>query len=242
MLGRAVAANQHAATAHNNYGNVLKDLGRFEDALDSYERALKLDPGYADACNNRGDTLQQLGRFEEALESYERALYLRPDLDRLYGAWLLFRRHRCQWKELDPHIGYLIDKVKQQRKATPPFAFLALTDSLAIQRQAAQILVDARYPEAPSRPPLKRRAGNRIRIGYYSADFQDRATAYLMAELFERHDRGRFELVGISYGPDNRDEMRMRLSAAFDHFVDVRTKTDSEVAALSRDLDGRTLH
>ena len=57
-----------------------------------------------------------------------------------------------------------------------------------------------------------------------------------MAELFERHDRGRFELVGISYGPDNRDEMRIRLSAAFDHFVDVRTKTDSEVAALSRDL------
>ena len=338
LLGRAVAVNQHAATAHNNYGNVLKDLGRFEDALDSYEWALKLDPGYAEACNNRGDTLQQLGRFEEALdsfehavklkpgyaeacynrgntllelkrfeaaldsydralklkpdyaeaynnqgntlrglrrfedaldsyeralkldpgfaeayknrgntlralerfdealESYERARDLRPDLDWLYGAWLLFRRHRCEWKETDPHIGCLIGKVKQQRKATRPFALLALTDSLTIQRQAAQILVDARYPEAPSRPPLKRHAGNRIRIGYYSADYQDHATAYLMAELFERHDRGRFELVGISYGPDNRDEMRIRLSAAFDHFVDVRTKADSEVAALSRDL------
>jgi protein O-GlcNAc transferase len=149
---------------------------------------------------------------------------------------LLFRRHRCEWKETDPHIGCLIGKVKQQRKATRPFALLALTDSLTIQRQAAQILVDARYPEAPSRPPLKRHAGNRIRIGYYSADYQDHATAYLMAELFERHDRGRFELVGISYGPDNRDEMRIRLSAAFDHFVDVRTKADSEVAALSRDL------
>ena len=233
---QALKLKPNYAEAHCNRGNTLRGLRRFEDALDSYERALKLNSCFAETYKNRGSTLRALGRFDEALESYERALYLRPDLDWLYGAWLLFRRHRCEWKELDPHIGYLIDKVKQQRKATPPFALLALTDSLAIQRQAAQILVDARYPEAPSRPPLKRRAGNRIRIGYYSADFQDHATAYLMAELFERHDRGRFELVGISYGPDNRDEMRMRLSAAFDHFVDVRTKTDSEAAALSRDL------
>ena len=233
---RALKLKPDYAEAYNNQGNTLRGLRRFEDALDSYERALKLNPGFAEAYKNRGNTLRALGRFEEALESYERARNLRPDLDWLYGAWLLFRRHRCEWKEIDPHVGYLIGKIKQQRKATRPFALLALTDSLAIQRQAAQILVDARYPEAPSRPPLKRRAGNRLRIGYYSADYQDHATAYLMAELFERHDRGRFELVGISYGPDNRDEMRIRLSAAFDHFVDVRTKTDSEVAALSRDL------
>src|ERR1700678_164167 len=233
---RALKLKPDYAEAYNNQGNALRGLRRFEDALDSYERALKLNPGFAEAYKNRGNTLRALGRFEEALESYERARNLRPDLDWLYGAWLLFRRHRCEWKEIDPHVGYLIGKIKQQRKATRPFALLALTDSLAIQRQAAQILVDARYPEAPSRPPLKRRAGNRIRIGYYSADYQDHATSYLMAELFERHDRGRFELVGISYGPDNRDEMRIRLSAAFDHFVDVRTKTDSEVAALSRDL------
>jgi predicted O-linked N-acetylglucosamine transferase (SPINDLY family) len=233
---RALKLKPDYAEAHCNRGNTLRGLRRFEDALDSFERALKLNPGFAEAYKSRGSTLRALGRFEEALESYERALNLRPDLDWLYGVWLQFRKHRCEWKELDSHIGYLIGKVKQQRKATRPFALLALTDSLEIQRQAAQILVDARYPEAPSRPPLKRRAGNRIRIGYYSADYQDHATSYLMAELFERHDRGRFELVGISYGPDNCDEMRMRLSAAFDHFVDVRTKTDGEVAALSRDL------
>jgi predicted O-linked N-acetylglucosamine transferase (SPINDLY family) len=233
---RALKLKPDYAEAHCNRGNTLRGLRRFEDALDSFERALKLNPGFAETYKSRGSTLRALGRFEEALESYERALNLRPDLDWLYGVWLQFRKHRCEWKELDSHIGYLIGKVKQQRKATRPFALLALTDSLEIQRQAAQILVDARYPEAPSRPPLKRRAGNRIRIGYYSADYQDHATSYLMAELFERHDRGRFELVGISYGPDNCDEMRMRLSAAFDHFVDVRTKTDGEVAALSRDL------
>src|SRR6202522_2228201 len=233
---RALKLKPGFAEAYNNRGNTLRELMRFEDALGSFERALKLKPDYAEAHCNRGNTLRGLRRFEDALESFERALNLRPDLDWLYGVWLQFRKHRCEWKELDSHIGYLIGKVKQQRKATRPFALLALTDSLEIQRQAAQILVDARYPEAPSRPPLKPRAGNRIRIGYYSADYQDHATSYLMAELFERHDRGRFELVGISYGPDNRDEMRMRLSAAFDRFVDVRTKTDSEVAALSRDL------
>jgi predicted O-linked N-acetylglucosamine transferase (SPINDLY family) len=51
-----------------------------------------------------------------------------------------------------------------------------------------------------------------------------------MAELFERHDRSRFELTAVSFGPDDGSEMRSRLVAAFDRFTDVRTNSDEEVA------------
>src|SRR5262249_40015983 len=77
---------------------------------------------------------------------------------------------------------------------------------------------------------------DRIKIAYLSADFHRHATAYLMAELFERHDRGRFEIIGVSFGPDDRSEMRARLGAAFDQFLDVRAKSDAEVARLLCEL------
>jgi predicted O-linked N-acetylglucosamine transferase (SPINDLY family) len=84
---------------------------------------------------------------------------------------------------------------------------------------------------------LFRHAPNgKIRIGYYSADFHDHATARLMAQLLEEHDTERFEVYGFSFGPDRDDGMRRRVCAAVNEFFDVRKKTDIEVAELSREL------
>jgi predicted O-linked N-acetylglucosamine transferase (SPINDLY family) len=57
-----------------------------------------------------------------------------------------------------------------------------------------------------------------------------------MAELFERHDRSRFEIIGVSFGEDDKSKMRKRLVAAFDEFYDVSEKSDEEVATLLHDL------
>ena len=62
------------------------------------------------------------------------------------------------------------------------------------------------------------------RIAYLSADFREHATAYLMAGLFERHDRSRFEITAVSFGADDRSAMRSRLVAAFEQFIDVRQR------------------
>jgi predicted O-linked N-acetylglucosamine transferase (SPINDLY family) len=71
-------------------------------------------------------------------------------------------------------------------------------------------------------------------VAYLSADFHDHATSQLMAELFERHDRERFEVSAWSFGPETGDAMRARLRAAFEHFHDVRNVSDDEVAARLR--------
>jgi predicted O-linked N-acetylglucosamine transferase (SPINDLY family) len=58
-----------------------------------------------------------------------------------------------------------------------------------------------------------------------------------MAELFERHDRSRFEILGFSFGPQKVDEMSKRISSAMDQFIDLRSMTDREAAELSRKLE-----
>jgi predicted O-linked N-acetylglucosamine transferase (SPINDLY family) len=57
-----------------------------------------------------------------------------------------------------------------------------------------------------------------------------------MAELFERHDKSKFELIAFSFGPETNDEMQIRVSQAFDHFINVASLSDLEVALLSREL------
>ena len=62
-----------------NYGNVLQALGRFEDALASYDRALAIEPRLINALYNRGVTLSSMKRPAEALAAYDKALEITPD-------------------------------------------------------------------------------------------------------------------------------------------------------------------
>ena len=67
------------AGAHNNLGNALKELGRYEDAAKSYLRALQLKPDFAIAHSNLGDALKELGQLDGAMVSYRRALKIEPN-------------------------------------------------------------------------------------------------------------------------------------------------------------------
>ena len=143
----------------------------------------------------------------------------------------------CDWSDAENQITELMQKIQRDEKATTPFSFLALSPSLSLQRKAAEIWVNEKHAvnfELGSIP--KRARQEKIRVGYFSSDYHNHATSYLMAELFEQHDKDRFELVAFSFGPDFSDEMRHRVSSAFDKFIDVRNQSDREVALLSRSL------
>ena len=234
---RALKFRPDYAEAYNNRGAALQQLKRYEEALESYARALQIRPDYAEAHNNQGDALRELERFEEALESYTRALQINPDCDWLFGMWLHAKLRVCDWSNLDWLLADLAGKIQHGGKTAPPFPVLGLLDCASLQRQAADTWVTARYPALRAPPAGKLHRHERIRIGYYSADFHSHATAYLMAELFERHDKRRFELLALSFGPCKGDDMRKRLAAAFDQFLDVRPKSDIDVARMSRELE-----
>ena len=69
----------YATAAFSNRGNALQSLKRFEDAIESYWKAIVLKPDYGDAYNNRGVVLKRLERFDEALQNFETAITLLPD-------------------------------------------------------------------------------------------------------------------------------------------------------------------
>jgi predicted O-linked N-acetylglucosamine transferase (SPINDLY family) len=234
---RAIALNPDYAEVYYNLGDALSDLKRLNEALVSYDHAITLNPDYAKAYFSRGNALRDLKRLDEALASYDRTIALKPDIDFIFGALLDTRMHLCIWENLSNDLNKFIDKVKNGEKVSGPFQMLSLIDDPNIQRKTTEIFVNEKHPQNSNLNKIcKYEKHERIRIGYFSADFHNHATMHLMAELFECHDRDKFELIAFSFGPDNQDEWRQRILLCFDKFVDVRFRSDRDIALLSRNM------
>ncbi len=236
-LKTTISINSNNFSAFNSLGKACRILFRHREALEFFEKTIALNPDCAEAHANRGHLLAELKEFEEALGSYNKALELRPDYEYLFGHQLSAKMHICEWLNFQAEFENLLSRIKEGKKCSPSFPVLALSDSLPIQRKCSETWIYGNYPFNSFLGPIQKHSRkSRIRIGYYSADFHNHATAYLMAELFEKHNRTSFEIIAFSFGPDSKDEMRSRLTKAFDQFLDVRLKSDKEIALLSRKM------
>jgi predicted O-linked N-acetylglucosamine transferase (SPINDLY family) len=236
----ALAIDAHIAEAHGNRAAVLRDMEQPEAALAACDRAIALKPDFAGAYNVRGHALRDLGRYAEAVASYDQALRLDPDIAFLAGVRLHTKMQICDWSNFETELATLTAQIEQGKKVSPPIPLLALTDSLAVQRKAAEVWAQEKCPAQAGLPlqgGTRERKPGRIRIGYFSMDFRQHPVATLNAGLFEAHDRARFEVSAFSFGPDTKDPMRRRLEIAFERFIDVREKSDRDIAALARDID-----
>ena len=235
---RALAIKPDYAEALYNRGNVLLQLNRPQEALASYDRALATKPDFAEALNNRGDALLDLGRHEELIENYKTLLSVKPDYDYARGGLLRAQMQCCEWAEYGESAAQTSEDIRAGKRADTPFNFLAVSESAADQLKCSQTFVADKYPAA-AQPVWRgeRYRHDKIRVAYLSADLRDHAVAHLIAGLFEAHDRTRFDIAAISFGPDPNDEMRARLRAAFNRFIDVREKSDQDIALLLRELE-----
>lgn len=235
---RAIALKPDYAEAYMNKGNALLAPQRFEEALASYDRAIALKPTFVEALIHRGNMLKDRKRYDEALESYDRAIAINPDHEFLYGSRLHTKMQICDWRDLENQGRQLQAKIDAGKKVTGPLTVLALSDSPALQRKAAEIYTRSQHPLSHALPEIGKTPRHaKIRIGYFSADFRNHPVSILAAELFETHDKSRFELTALSFGPETDDDLRQRVMGAFDRFIDVRHMSDKEVALLARDLE-----
>ncbi len=235
---RAVAIKPDNVQTLNSHGNTLQALKRHEDSLASYDRAIALKPDFADALNNRGNALSALRRYDKAIGDFERLLRIDPNYKYLRGKLLHSRMHCGVWDGFPEAVARIAADVQAGTQSVVPFDLIAVSDSLADQLRCSRNFVRDKYPSSTS-PVWRggRYRHDRIRIAYLSADFHAHATAYLIARLFELHDRSQFETFGVSFGPEIPGETRTRLKAAFEHFFDVRGTSDRDVAKMLRELE-----
>jgi predicted O-linked N-acetylglucosamine transferase (SPINDLY family) len=245
---RAIVLNPAHANALTNRAMVLWDLRRLDEALAAADRALASQPGHAEALYTRANILRDQGRMAEALAGYEQVLAAQPGHPHALNGAAQAALALCDWRKTEALAPRVKENAAQGPALIQPFVLLGYDDDPALQRRCAETYVRRTVPVQPALASAHYRH-DRIRLTYLSADFHQHPTAQLMVELFERHDRARFEVTAVSFGPDDGSPMRARLKKAFDHFEDVRGKSDTEVAQWLRaretdiavDLNGHTM-
>jgi protein O-GlcNAc transferase len=220
-----------------NEANALHALGRYEEARSKYEIVLGELPGYQDCWHNLGMVQERLGRMEDAARSYLRALSAGGGLAHTLGNLMFVRLRCCDWTDFDALVSAVLNGIDSGHPVSEPFKVLAIETSPSQQQACSRMYAEMQLPEtcALDAAPAVRR--ERLRVGYFSSDFHDHATAHLIAEVFERHDRSRIEAIGFSFGPKCEDLWRRRLERGLAEFHDVRELSDRAIAELARELE-----
>ena len=237
-LRKAIEIQERLPGAHDNLGVALSALGRHTEAAASFRRALAINPNFAAAHANLAATQSKLGQLDEALEGFRRARGLEPALAGVQSRQARLKRQMCDWSTIAQETSSLIASIPKNPDAGLPFVAVTSRDDPSVQLAAARRRVE--YLKLDELPRLHEGIVYRhpnIRLAYLSSDFREHAVAYLIAELFERHDRGRFELTAVSWGANDGGPMRRRLEGAFERFLDVREMSDYDVARKMRSLE-----
>lgn len=234
---RAISIKPRLPAAYCNRGVAMAELGRLDEAVASYDSAISMEPDYVEALVNRAIAETRRKRLDSALANYSQALAFSPKHDFLLGDLLHTKMRICDWGGFEEMAAALKRAIEKGERASPVFPLLALFDCPELHRQAAEIWAAARCPSQEAMGRLtKARAGDRIRVCYVSGDFREHPVSHLMAEVFELHDRSRFEVIAASCSPRSHSTTFARLLFAFDRFIDVNSLTDEDAARHLREL------
>ena len=228
-------------------------LGALTAAEETYRNAFQRYPDDAEIKYGLCAVLVELGRSTEAIPMLDELRHRAPS-GRVVHALLCARQLVCDWTDWEATLADLRARIARLDGSSAdlliPLSSLALPltplELLAIARRFAGTYRDAARLRPRPSPATAR--GSRLRIGYVSTDYRLHPIPYLMTELWERHDRNRFEVFAYSIGPPEDSPLRRRIERAFDHFIDAGTQSVEETLRRIRadridiliDLNGHT--
>jgi protein O-GlcNAc transferase len=235
----ALAVRPAFVEAWVNQGRVLRLLDRKDSSAQALQQALKLDDSCGQAMMEMAELAAAVHMYDDAEHWWSRAKRVLTHSELLIGSRLATHAATlCRWVDNDEHeLAFRQEILAGGAAVANPFSALGWMDDPKILRAAARHFAAIHYPVGKFQfaPEAERPAG-RLRVAYISGDFHKHATMILAARLFELHDRQRFEVWGVSIGPDSDDSMRRRALAAFEHFLDARKLSDDALAIELRRL------
>jgi protein O-GlcNAc transferase len=224
-----------------NYGVALSRMHKFGEAVPYFLKAIDCHPGdYLEAIEQLAGALLSSNRNDEAWVCLNELCKNDPGNAAILSQLLCASLKRCDWTELEARLlslrslsaDYL--SLTDNPFVTLSFPSVASAEQLRVASNFARRsiplgVLEATDPDWPS-GESGHAPGRRLRIGYLSADYRNHPVGQILPQVIELHDRSRVEVFGYSMGVDDRSDLRKRLAAAFDHFVDLFDCSVSETA------------
>jgi len=224
-------------------GCALQNTGKHQEAIQAFMDALMHSMDDALSHYRMGISFYELELKEEASECFRTGLVLGLGHNALHvhGMLAYAERENCRWQQAAEQEAQLRNLVTaapdNARIITAPFAHITLTDNPLHQLKACRIMSNTWLDLKPVVRPNRTGNPQRLRVGYLSNDLHQHATCVLMCEVFEHHDRDRFEVFAYSTGRDDGTAMRRRVIQAVEHFVDLQGQPDHQIAQRIADDD-----
>lgn len=235
LLREALKLDDQNRLIHAALGEVLEMMNRPDKAILAHIDALRLDPSDSKSLSYIGSYLMRLNQDEEAINYFDAAVKFDPKNATALARLVYLRRRICDWTDL----GNRDKRIQVFRKtdvAIDPFAFLSMADDPGLQMKFSVKAAELAKADTSGIEFERPRAeGRKIRLGYFSNDFFDHATMYLMGRQLELHDRDRFEICIYDYGEVNNQEGRLRAENAADVYKQVASLENDEIAAVARE-------
>lgn len=222
-----------------NLGANLERQDRIQEALTqwrnivaSYEYLELSDEDkkiYILALNSLGRVLENERQYQEAEQFLTQSLLLSSEQPKVISHWVHLRQKQCEWPVYKPVLGVT---QKAMREGTSALAILSSTNDPQEQLENSLYFVsekvDKNLPQmAKDQKPYQH---EKLRIGYLSSDFRTHAVSLLTVEMYELHNRDKFEIYGFCLTPPDDSQLRARVIAGMDHFISVEHMSDEEAA------------
>ena len=237
-LNAALAQDPDHAPSHFYLGAALHASAQYKKAIPSLQRAIQLSPGMSDAYRMMAAALQAIKAYPDAIAVLDAARANGAASGMTEALCYHLRQMMADWSVFDQSIAWLRGLKAVNYSGLDPAVALTIPGFTPMEQREIAHAHGSRFagpplpPPNPTGDPLRK-----IRVGYLSADFYDHPVGRHMLGILENHDRSRFEIFAYSLAPDKTDTITQRLRAAPQRFVDLRSSTDDEAAALIRGDD-----
>ncbi len=238
---QAIQLKPEYVPAHFNLATIYKQQGRLAAALQHYQEVISRQPDYYEAHFALAQILEYQDRYEEAEYHYQQAEQFSPTPLQISLVRAHLRLRFCDWQDYDKHRQYLIDllsdPLEQQQCNLSPLALSAFPIPLLLHREMAEVRGRSLEQEASKlqakHPALRfthhRSSHSKLRLGYLSPDFREHAVGRLICQLFQHHDRDRFEIFAYST-VDVNDEITQQVRLGCDRYIDLSPLSTTDAA------------
>ena len=235
----SIAINKNFLGAHEGKAKTLKVLQKINDTILSWLNVIKIDPLNIKAHMELGHLFLDQDILDKAVFHYEKVMSLSPKNEFIFGLFLLSKTKMCDWNNIDIFFENLKVDILNNKKVSTPYSNLTFFDDPEIHLKGAKMWAEEHINDKKIENIKLTKKKNKIRIGYFSADFRIHAMGHLLVRMFELHNKKDFEIYGFYFGPKIKleDEISKRIINSFDKFIDITLLDEVEIAKISREMD-----
>jgi len=210
----------------------LETLNDLETSFRIFGRLVEIQPENGEVWQWFARLLMMSNQWERAHPALEQAVKHAPDAVDSEINLLYVKQMLCDWRDRAPAMTDALARTESRINDGLPSAIIPFhsivfgwpPEALLAIAQAASRPVAASMRELRDTLAAQRQARKpgRLRIGYFSGDFNNHAVSHLAQGLFGLHDREKFEVFAYSWGIDDGSDYRRRIERDCEHFVDLR--------------------